>query len=178
MPGSLAGSPSFKLYTTGMFFRREKQVTPTFNERVDLLKRAGFQTEKLPDGRFRVTKHGIGAVVGDEGKNQPDIEKAGVLVGPEIATLLNRGYQMFLETPSGKRFPATAEQLKALHEFEDDVKEALDLVNLYNTSLGTTTPKHMYDRVFKRDTGEQPTPWVKKEHRIAEPDTKADTYSQ
>ena len=36
-------------------------------------------------------------------------------------------YQMFLETPSGKRIPATAEQLKALHEFEDDIKAALDL---------------------------------------------------
>ena len=167
-----------KLYTQNMFFRREKPVIPTFAERVDILRKAGFGAETLPDGRFRVTKHGIGAVVGDERKNQPDIEKAGVLVGSEIATLLNRGYQMFLETPSGQRFPAAAEQLKALHEFEDDVKEALDLVNLYNTSLGTTTPKHMYDRVFKRDIGEQPKPWVRKEHRIGEPDTKADNYSQ
>ena len=161
-----------------MFFRREKPVIPTFSERIDLLKRAGFGAEKLADGRVRVTKHGIGAVVGDEGKNQADIEKAGVLVGSEIGTLLNRGYQMFLETPSGKRMPAIAEQLKALHEFEDDVKEALDLVNLYNTSLGTTTPKHMYDRVNKRDTGEQPKPWLKKEHRVAAPQTKADNYSQ
>jgi hypothetical protein len=77
------------------------------------------------------------------------MEKAGVLVGGEIGVLLNRGYQMFLETPSGKRFPATSDQLKALHEFEDDVKEALDLVNLYNTSLGTTSRKHNYDRLVK-----------------------------
>jgi len=61
--------------------------------------------------------------------------------------LLNRGYQMFIETPSGKRLPAIADQLNALHEFEDDVKEALDLVNLYNTSLGTTSRKHNYDRL-------------------------------
>ena len=83
---------------------------------------------------------------------------------------------MFLETPSGKRTPATAEQLKALHEFEDDVKAALDLVNLYNTSLGTTTPKHMYDRVYKRDTGQQPKPWDKKEHRIVPPETKGSMH--
>ena len=80
-------------------------------------------------------------MIGDEGQNHPDIEKAGPLIGSQIATLLNRGYQMFFETPDGKRFPAIAGQLKALHEFEDDVKESLDLVNLYNTSLGTTTPK-------------------------------------
>lgn len=159
-----------------MFFRRERPKIPTFAERINILKQAGFGTEKLPDGRVRVTKHGVGAVVGDEGKNQPDIEKAGILAGSEIATLLNRGYQMFFETLSGKRFPAKAEQLKALHEFEDDVKEALDLVNLYNTSLGTITPKHMYDRVFKRDIGEQPKPWLKKGNSIVPPETKSDTY--
>jgi hypothetical protein len=160
-----------------MFFRRERPKIPTFSERIDLLRKAGFGIENLPDGRVKITKHGVGAIVGDEGKNHPDIEKAGILVGPEIATLLSRGYQMFLETPSGKRLPATAEQLTALHEFEDDVKEALDLVNLYNTSLGTTTPNHMYDRVFERDSGHQPKPWLRKNHQIAPPNTKADTYS-
>lgn len=163
-----------------MFFRRERPKVPTFSERVDLLQNAGFATEKLPDGRVKVSKHGVAAIIGDEGKNQPDIEKAGVLVGSEIATLLSAGYQMFLETPSGRRIPATAGELKALHEFEEDVKEALGLVSLYNTSLGTTTPKHMYDRVYKRDLGQQPQPWLKKDNRIVPPDTKesAHTYTQ
>ena len=159
-----------------MFFRREHPKVPTFAEHLDLLKKAGFGMENLPDGRVRISKNGIGAVVGDEGKSQPGIQKAGVLVGNEVATLLSSGYQMFLETPSGKRVPATADQLKALHEFEDDVKEALDLVNLYNTSLGTTTPKHMYDRVFKRDTGQQPTPWKDKDNTIVAPDTKGSAH--
>jgi hypothetical protein len=74
-------------------------------------------------------------------------------VGTEIATLLSGGYQMFLETPSGRRLPATAKQLKALHEFEEDVKEALGLESFYNTSLGTISRKHMYDRVKGRDQG-------------------------
>jgi len=155
-----------------MFFRRQSPKIPSFQERIDLLKKAGFATQNLPDGRVTVTKNGIGAIIGDEGKNQTGIEKAGVLIGDEIATLLNGGYQMFLETPSGKHFPATAEKLKALHDFEDDVKEALDLVNLYNTSLGTTSPKHMYDRVFKRDLGQQPKPWERRDNRIMPPDTK------
>lgn len=163
-----------------MFFRRERKKIPSFQERVELLKKAGFTAETLADGRVKITKNGIGAVIGDEGKNQPDIEKAGVLVGSDIATLLSAGYQMFLETRDGRRIPATATQLKALHEFEDDVKEALDLVNLYNTSLGTTTPKHMYDRVYKRDSGQQPKPWEHKDHRYVAPETKESphTYTQ
>jgi hypothetical protein len=159
-----------------MFFRRERPKIPSFAERVELLRQAGFATEGLRDGRVKITKNGIGAVIGDEGKNEPEIDRAGVLVGSEIATLLTAGYQMFLETPSGKRIPATAEELKALHEFEDDLKAALDLVNLYNTSLGTTTPKHMYDRVYKRETGHQPKPWEKKEHRIVPPQTKGSMH--
>jgi hypothetical protein len=163
-----------------MFFRRERKKIPTFQERVDLLRKASFQIENLPDGRVRVSKRGVGAIVGDEGKQQAAIEKAGVLVNGEIATLLSAGYQMFLETASGKRIPATAQELKNLHEFEEDVKEALGLESLYNTSLGTTTPKHMYDRVFKRDLGQQPKPWETKDNRIVAPDTKesAHTYTQ
>jgi len=163
-----------------MFFRRDRPKIPTFSERLDLLRKAGFAAENLADGRVKVSKRGVAAVIGDEGKNQPAIEKAGVLVGSEIATLLSAGYQMFLETAGGKRIPATAEELKALHEFEEDVKEALGLESLYNTSLGTTTPKHLYDRVYQRDAGQQPKPWESKENRIAPPDTKdsVHTYTQ
>ena len=141
-----------------MFFRRERPKVPTFAERVDLLRQANFSTQSLPDGRVRIAKHGVGAIIGDEGKNQPDIEKAGILVGDEIGTLLSTGYQMFLQTPSGRRLPATAKELRALHEFEEDVKEALGSESLYNTSLGTTTRNHMYDRVLGRDKGKQ-RPW-------------------
>jgi len=141
-----------------MFFRRDKPKIPTFGERVNLLKEAGFAAQSLPDGRFKVMKHGVGAVIGDEGQNQPDIEKAGILVGDEIATLLSGGYQMFLKTPSGRRLPATAIQLRALHEFEEDVKDALGLESLYNTSLGTISRNHMYDRLKGRDEG-QHQPW-------------------
>lgn len=160
------------LYTKAMFFRRKAPKVTTFQDRTDRLAKAGFAVSPRPDGRVLVSKDGIGAVIGDEGKGHPGIEKAGVLIGSEVATLLNRGYQMFLETPSGKHLPAMAEQLKALHQFEDDVKAALDMTNLYNTSLGTTTASHMYDRVNRRDTGQQPKPWEKKDHSTREPETK------
>lgn len=158
-----------------MFFRPKTKI-PTFAERVELLKQAGFATGSLPDGRVKITKNAVGAIIGDEGKNQPRMERAGILIGGEIATLLNGGYQMFLETPSGRRIPGTADELKALHEFEEDVRAALGMVDLYNTALGTTSPKHMYDRVFERDAGRQPKPWEKKEHRFVPPDTKGSQH--
>lgn len=149
-----------------MLFRRDRVKIPTLAERVDALKQAGFTAQNLADGRVRIAKHGVGAVIGDAGKNQPEIEKAGIMVGEEIAVLLSGGYQMFLETPSGRRLPATATELKALHAFEEDVKEALGLTSLYNASLGTRSTKHLYDRVTARDFGAQPKPW---EHRSALP---------
>jgi len=155
-----------------MFFRRERPKIPSFSERVELLKQAGFATDTQPDGRVKITKHGVAALIGDEGKNQPSIEKAGVVVGGQIAILVAGGYQEFLELPNGKRLPAAAAQLKNLHEFEEDVKAALGLISLYNTSLGTTSRKHDYDRVFLRDEGRQPKPWERKRNRIAAPQTK------
>jgi len=145
-----------------MFFRRQKPKVTTFTERIDCLRTEGFALQSLPDGRVKVVKRGVAAIIGDEGANQPDIERAGIAVGDEIACLLSGGYQMFLETPSGKRMPALAEQLKALHQFEDDVKDALGVENLYNTSLGTTSRTHAYDRVAGYGSKPTPRPWEKK----------------
>ncbi len=143
-----------------MFFRRNLPKVTTFAERLDRLRSAGFTLENLPDGRVKASKHGVAAIVGDEGANQPDIERAGIVVGNEIATLLSGGYQMFLTTPSGKKLPALAEQLRALHQFEDDAKEALGVSNLYNTSLGTVSRDHAYDRVAGYSKP-APRPWDK-----------------
>ena len=42
-----------------LFFRRELPKVPTFAERVDLLRRAGFSTQSLADGRIKIAKHGM-----------------------------------------------------------------------------------------------------------------------
>jgi hypothetical protein len=144
-----------------MFFRRNLPKETLFSERIDRLRTAGFTLETLADGRVKAVKHGVAAIIGDEGANQPDIERAGIVAGNEIATLLSGGYQMFLVTPSGKKMAAQADQLKALHQFEDDAKEALGVTNLYNTSLGTVSRSHAYDRVegYSKPT---PRPWDKR----------------
>lgn len=145
-----------------MFFRRERPKVLSFQERVDDLRHAGFATQPLSDGRIKIDKHGCGAIIRETGAGHSKIEKVGVLIGDEIAVLLSGGFQMFLETPAGKRFPATASQLKALHSFEEDLKETLDVASLYNTSLGTTSKKHLYDRVQSRDQGRTVRPWDRK----------------
>lgn len=136
-----------------MFFRRQKAHQFTFNERLDALKQTGFAVQEQGSGKSRVGKQGCAAVIEDEGTGAPKVHQAGILVGNEIGLMMNGGYQMFFVTPSGKKVPALAEHLKALHAFEEDLREALGLVSLYNVSLGTRADQHMYDRVKGRDHG-------------------------
>jgi hypothetical protein len=72
---------------------------------------------------------------------------------------VDAGFQKYWLAPSGARAAATAEQLKALHNFEEDLREALGLVSLYNESLGTVNGLHLYDRVKDRDLGVPKRAW-------------------
>jgi len=71
------------------------------------------------------------------------------LVGGDIAILVDRGYQKFLKT-SRLEIPATADALRALHSFEDQLKEAVGAMVLYNEALGTTSDRYDYDRIKGR----------------------------
>jgi len=86
-------------------------------------------------------------------------EKAGVLMGDEIASLVDGGFQKFLQTGSGARQPALAPHLKAIHEFQEDLRAALGLVSLYNESLGSVSNLYLYDRVEARDSDRPKKPW-------------------
>ena len=87
------------------------------------------------------------------------IYKPGVVMGNEIGLLTDGGFQKFFLTPSGKRKPALAEELKAIHNFQEDLREALNMTSLYNESLGTVSNLYVYDRVEGRDKGEHGKPW-------------------
>lgn len=141
-----------------MFFRNQKPHQWTFDERVANLKQFQFTVQRQGAGAL-VTREGSGAMIEDLGNGQVKVDKAGVLVGTEIANLVSRGYQMFLRTPSGKEIPALADQLKRLHAFDEDLREGLGLTSLYNLSLGTTSDDHLYDRVEDRDAPHHPRPW-------------------
>jgi hypothetical protein len=130
-----------------VFFRRQQPHPITFDDQLAALRAAGFETEALADGRFRVSRDGCAAIVGEG----PRVERAGWVVGGDIAALIDGGYQKFWRA-GDPRVPALAPQLTALHEFEEDLREALGLESLYNTSLGTVNDLHVYDRLAGRDS--------------------------
>jgi len=142
-----------------MFFHRTKPQVKTFQQRTDGLAARGFQVQAEPSGGVRVSRGECAALVREAPGNQVHLGKAGILIGGEIAELVSAGYQMFLMTRSGRRLPALAEQLHALHDFTEDLREALGLDSLYNQGLGTTSARHLYDRVDDRDDPRPKEAW-------------------
>lgn len=133
-----------------MFFRRAKPRVLTFADRLENTRKAGFRVEQQEGGRAGVVRDRYAALVEDSAP-LPHIAKIGILVGGEIGLLVDGGFQKFFRTPGGKMIPALADDLKALHAFEEDLREALGLPSLYNQSLGTTCPYHHYDRLEGRE---------------------------
>lgn len=133
-----------------MFFRREKPREIGFDEKLETLKQLGVAVAKKNSGKAVIMRKGCAAVLVEQGA-KVEIERAGVVVGHEIGELTHGGYQMFFITPTGVKEPALAEQLREMHEFLEDLRQALGHDSLYNTSLGTTNQRHLYDRVRGRD---------------------------
>ncbi|MGI8990885.1 MAG: hypothetical protein ACR2I2_15070 [Bryobacteraceae bacterium] len=143
-----------------MFFRRAAIKTLRFNDYLEKARGAGFVTEAVANGRMRVMRDGVASILEDVPGGPPrTIERAGIVIGGEIATLVDAGYQKFLQTPSGKRKPALAPELKAVHAYQEDLREALGLTSLYNEALGTVSNVYLYDRVEDRDLHEPKQPW-------------------
>jgi hypothetical protein len=138
-----------------MFFRRPVVRAPTFAERLDALRRAGFEVTAL-GGEARVTRGGFVAVVAD---NPARVVDAGPAIGGEIGKLVDRGYQKTFETPKGRQVAALASQLKELHAFLEDLRKGLGLTSMYHEALGTVNASHRYDRLERRDEAPSARPW-------------------
>lgn len=136
----------------------------TYEEALAWLRENGFDITDAPGTSNRVflRKYTVSAAI----ERTPDdsvkiFAYPGYLIGSEISKLVNRGYQQFLKT-SKNEVPATADQLKALQTFSEELKMALGLPSLYNESLGTVSESYHYDRIENRDkpTVERPKrPW-------------------
>jgi hypothetical protein len=142
-----------------MFFRRPRHTEPTFQNRLDNLKRAGFSVTPRPDGTVLVAKGECAVALRESGGQIQRAELGGILMNGEIGSLVDGGYQKFFRTPSGRTKPALASELKALHDFEEDLKEGLGLETLYNEALGTVSTYYLYDRVKDRDRGAPKRIW-------------------
>src|SRR5690349_14058830 len=142
-----------------MFFRRERPKTITFEDRLASLRQSGFKVEPF-DGRVRVIRDCYAAVLEDvPGGLARVVERAGLLMHTGIAKLVDEGFQKFFLAPDGSKKPALASELKGIHAFQEDLREALGLESLYNESLGTVSTEYLYDRVKDRDKGVPKRPW-------------------
>jgi hypothetical protein len=143
-----------------MFFRRASVKHLSFDDHMNAARAAGFKVVSSGAGKTRIERNGIACVAESGTEEIPRVvERAGVVMGDEIGTLMDGGFQKFFVTPSGKRKPALAEELKEIQNFQEDLREALNLTSLYNESLGTVSNVYLYDRVEGRDQGTNDKPW-------------------
>ena len=156
-----------------MFFRKKAAVR-TFNDVLTTLGAQKFDVSPAKDasspGAYRVSKYGCAAEIaaapapakGAAGAPAETVTRAGWLLNGKIARLEDRGYQKFLVTPK-VQIAATADILRHLHQFTEELKEATGAMSLYNQSLGTTSDTYVYDRVKGRAGSIDP------HHRTADP---------
>jgi hypothetical protein len=139
----------------------KKEIPRSFNDVLSILGSQRFDVAPAQEGAkpgakrtpnaFQVRKYGCAAEIAaaPDGSVQV-LSRPGWVLGGEIARLLDRGYQKFLKT-SKLEIPATADHLRAIHEFSEELKEAIGSASLYNESLGTTSDVYEYDRVQGRN---------------------------
>jgi hypothetical protein len=138
----------------------------SFEDAVNWLRDHGFDLIEAPGTKDRVflKKYNCSAAIQKNSDGGVKIfAYPGYLIGGEISKLVNKGYQQFLKTAKTE-IPATADHLKALQQFSEEMKEGLGLPNLYNESLGTVSDSYHYDRIEGRDqpaTERRKRPWEK-----------------
>jgi hypothetical protein len=125
----------------------------------------GFEVRNT-GGVMRVEKYGCGSELRrlPDGDFQMTILPT-VLVHGQFTRLWDAGYQKFLITDDGHKFPVVATQLQAMRRFNEELRSALGVPAYYNEALGSTCQVSVYDRVLGRSgdvpdktVGVKPTP--------------------
>jgi hypothetical protein len=144
----------------------KKVKTKSYEEAAGWFREHGFEVLEAPGASNRVflKKYTCSAAIErtDDGGIRV-FAYPGYLINGEISKLVDHGYQKVLKTTKAE-FPATADHLKALHQFTEELKEGTGAISLYNEGLGTVSESYMYDRVRGRDLpeAERPKrPWQK-----------------
>jgi hypothetical protein len=140
-----------------MTLMAKKTPQRMFNDVLALLGGQRFDVAPAQEGSKRVAKavqirkYGCAAEIAPAPDGTVEIlARPGWLLNGEIARLLDRGYQKFIKT-SKMEIPATADHLRSLHEFSEELNEAIGATTLYNEALGTTSNVYNYDRVKGRE---------------------------
>ena len=139
----------------------KKQSPRSFNDVLSMLGSQRFDVAPAQEGAkagakrttqaFQVRKYGCAAEIAAAPDGSVELlARPGWLLNGEISRLVDRGYQKFLKT-SHLEIPASADHLRALHEFSEELKQVTGSMTLYNESLGTTSDVYQYDRVQGRE---------------------------
>jgi hypothetical protein len=125
-----------------------KGKQPTFDECLATLRNYKFDVGAPSGvaktaGAQQVSKYGCAAVIAP--------------VKGQIAIILDKGYQKFIKTADAER-AATADDLRSLHKFTEELRQGLGGTSLYNESMGTVSDEYMYDRVKGRTLPESQRP--------------------
>ena len=135
----------------------KKTSLRSFNDVLSILGSQRFDVAPAQEGAkrtpnaFQVRKYGCAAEIAAAPDGSVEVlARPGWLLNGEIARLLDRGYQKFIKT-SKLEIPATADRLHALHEFSEELNEAIGATSLYNKALGTTSDVYHYDRIEGRE---------------------------
>ena len=152
----------------GVTLMAKKPQPRTYDEAVSWLREHSFDILDAPGTQNRVflKKLNVSAAIEKAEDGTPRVfARPGFLIGTEISRLIDKGYQKFLKTTKTE-VPATADHLKAIHQFSEELREAIGGISLYNEALGTVSDRYMYDRVENRDIPESQRPkkaWEDKE---------------
>ena len=125
----------------------------TFDSALIYFRSHGFDVEDAPGvaNQVQIRKYGCGAVLARMSNGGAAYAtRPGCLIGGEISTLVDRGYQKFLRT-SRLEVSATASHLHALHAFNEELSEAIGTPDYYNLALGTVSDLYLYDRLKGRE---------------------------
>jgi hypothetical protein len=147
-----------------------KNQVKSYTDSVTWLRDHGFDILEAPatSNRVFLKKYNVSAAIEQApDKSAKIFAYPGYLIGGEISKLVDKGYQKFLKT-SKLEVPATADHLKAMHDFSEELKEGIGATSLYNESLGTVSESYHYDRVKDRDKAEPERPkrpWQKESRK-------------
>lgn len=147
---------------------RTKITVRSFEQVLQILRDTGFDVRELPGvanrttGQVAVGKYGAAAILARNPKYSEKtaaddeqhpviwITPPGWVLRGKISRLVDRGNQKLFETPTA-RIAATADALKSVHRFSEELREAIGEPSLYNESLGTVSNSYLYDRLEGRE---------------------------
>ena len=126
-------------------------VNKLFNQpQVESLSAKGFLV-RSSGGVVRIEKYACGAELRKEpqGSYRMTIIPSIMLQG-QFTHLWDAGYQKFLLTHEGRKYPIRVGQLADLRRFNEELRTALGVPTYYNEAIGSTCHYSVYDRVKGR----------------------------